>query len=379
MRVAHVCPFIGEQMGGSERYVLNISRRQSLNHDIQIYSTTQNYEKAGVKSLRGISFHRSYSPVVFWNINPLSMMLRSLVNSSADIYHIHSYIYFLSNQAVLAKLLTKRRVVLQIHGGVGPPPYRTSWIHFLAKILYDKSLGKYTIKKSDFVSSVSRADLAWIGSNYNIPNERLRYVPNVVNTDMFKPTSNSSRSGNTILYVGDLEPWKGIGSLLDWVRSPNHWKGYNLKIRFVGQGTLLPKLLDISHQCEANDWPIQLEVLGQIKHEELPAIMNNARALILPSHWEGMPTVILEAMSSGTPVITTPVGDIPNLITNMETGLIISRNIESFKEAIDLVLNDDSVVEEITKKARRLIEKEYSLESVHKVILDLYEEVLTSQ
>ena len=62
MKIAHICPFVGEQMGGSERYVCNLSKQQSKDHDVHIYTTTQILEKVGTSHSDGITIHRFYSP-----------------------------------------------------------------------------------------------------------------------------------------------------------------------------------------------------------------------------------------------------------------------------------------------------------------------------
>jgi glycosyltransferase involved in cell wall biosynthesis len=103
--------------------------------------------------------------------------------------------------------------------------------------------------------------------------------------------------------------------------------------------------------------------------------MRNADALVLPSYWEGVPTVVLEAMASGIPVISTRVGDVPNFITHLENGLLIDRTLGSFEKAVSTVLNDASTVELITHNARRLVEMEFSIARVSQGIEAIYAEI----
>ncbi|MHA1930719.1 MAG: glycosyltransferase family 4 protein, partial [Candidatus Thorarchaeota archaeon] len=244
MKISHICPCVGEQMGGSERYVWTLSKFQSRNHDVHIYTTTKYRDRVGTSVLNGVTIHKSYAPVTIWNINPLTFMLPALTKSKSDIFHIHSYLYFASNQAILAKIMDKRKALLHIHGGVGNPPYKVSWTKLVAKRFYDRTLGKFTIKNSDIIASVSRSDLVRIAKNYDIDRNQLRYVPNVVDTEVFKPRNNGSQDMKTLLYLGDLEPWKGIGSLIKWVRD-NSWTNSEFKLRIVGQGSYLPYLLNL--------------------------------------------------------------------------------------------------------------------------------------
>jgi glycosyltransferase involved in cell wall biosynthesis len=377
MRVAHICPFVGEQMGGSERYVFNLSKRQADQFDVHVYTTTKHPGRVGVFKKNGVTLHRFYSPIVVWNINPLALMLRDLVNDDADVFHIHSYLYTLSNQAIFAKLLKRRRALLQIHGGIGVPPNKTTFVRHWVKRIYDKSLGKATIQNSDMIASVSKTDLAAVSSIYEIPEERLRYVPNVVDTSIFSNAYRDENSEKTIIYVGDLEPWKGIDSLMNWIRLDNQWDGFEFKVVFIGQGSLMPELQVLQEVKRRNGCSIQMEVLGQRNHREMPDIMRKADGLVLPSHWEGMPTVVLEAMASGTPVISTPVGDIPSLISHKETGLLIDGTFSAFQEAISLLLGNRALADRISRNARKLVEAEFTLERASSRLQRLYHTMLT--
>lgn len=378
MRVSHVCPFVGEQMGGSERYVYNLSKRQARTHDVHIYTTTKHASRVGTSESNGCTIHRFYSPLAVWNINPIAMMIKPLMDSGSDLFHIHSYLYTLSNQAILAKIVKKKKALLQIHGGVGLPPYKTNWLKIAAKHLYDASLGRFTIKHSDLVASVSYCDLDSIASQFSVPKSRLRYVPNTVDTSMFLPKKHRDTDRKTLLYVGDLEPWKGVGSLINWLHARHQWDEFSFRVRFVGQGSLFNHLKKLQLELRDNENKISIEVLGARRHAEMPALMRSADALILPSYWEGMPTVILEAMASGTLVISTRVGDIPRYISHLNTGLLIDRSLVSFREAVRTVLRDRENVRNIIENARELAEREFSLSHVDRVLQGHYSDLCQS-
>ena len=378
MKVVHICPFLGEQMGGSERYVHNLALKQSENHEVHIFTTTQHMTRVGKSRINGVSYHKFYSPLAIWNINPLSFILKDLMNSKFDVMHIHSYIYSLSNQAIVAKVLKRERALLQLHGGIGPLPYRTSWYKSLAKEVYDNTLGKFTIESSDIIASVSKSDLTQIMQYYDVSESRLKYVPNFVNTDLFTSHNPTTEHRDTFLYIGDLEPWKGILTLIKWIRSNKNIDGPGIKIRFVGQGTCFPYLVDLQRKLENNSSNIQLEILGQRKHSEIPTIMRESKALILPSHWEGMPTVILEAMAAGLPVLSTSVGDLSHILSHKENSLIIDRGLNLLEESILLVNEDQSLVKHMTNNARKLVESEFTIQKVIETLDSAYTELKTA-
>ncbi len=358
-------------MGGSEGYVWTLSRAQSKEHDVHIYTTTRHLERSGTSFHEGVTVHRSYAPITIWNINPLTYMLPALTNSEADVFHIHSHLYLTSNQAVLAKLMRKRKALLHLHGGVGIPPYMMSWPKLSAKRFYDRTLGKFTIENCDIIASVSHSDLKIVAEDYSITQDRLRYIPNVVDTEKFKPRATEIQEEKTLLYLGDLEPWKGIGSLLKWVLRSS-WRNREFKLRFVGQGSYLRALLALQKKLSASGNGVSLEVLGPRNHDAVPALLNESSGLILPSYWEGMPTVVLEAMASGVPVISTRVGDVPQLLEHGKTGFLIDRSVSSFREAVDSVLCDTSLVRSIVRNARKLIEREYTVTHAQRISNNAY-------
>ena len=363
-------------MGGSERYVCNLSKVQSKEHDVHVYTTTRYLDRVGTSLHEGVTIHRSYAPVTIWNINPLTFMLPALMKSESDVFHIHSYLYLTSNQAILAKLMKKRKSLLHLHGGVGIPPYQVSWPKLAAKKIYDSTLGKFTIKNSDFVASVSHSDLEKIALDYSVPKKRLRYIPNVVDTFKFKPREKSNHDEKTILYIGDLEPWKGIGSLISWIQNAN-WVTNHFKLRIVGQGSYLTNLLAMQRKSRKTMNGISLEVLGPRNHCEIPRILNDSSALILPSYWEGLPTVVLEAMASGVPVISTRVGDVPQIIEHRKTGFLMDRSLFSFQKSINSVFDEESLIRRVVSNARKLVEREFCLAQVKHISDSVYTEVFS--
>ncbi len=377
MRIAHICPFVGERMGGSERYVWNLSRTQARNHEVHIYTTTQNPKRVGTRLSDGVTVHRHYSPLTLWNINPLVLMMKPLMMSESDIFHIHSHLYFTSNQAVAARVLKKKRSLLQLHGGVGIPPYDVGLLKLSAKHFYDRSVGKFTIMNSSLIASVSRSDLKQISKQYNIGEERFRYVPNMVDVDAFRPQISELPEARTLLFVGDLEAWKGVGSLIQWIHAMSKTRLDSLTFRFVGQGSYMKDLINLRERLHRLGSTLTVEILGPRNHSEIPSILQRSNALVLPSYWEGMPTVVIEAMASGIPVISTKVGDVPSVVGNRETGFLIDRSISSFEEAVSAVLTDSELVGDVTRNARKLVEREFSPLNVSRVVDRVYSEVIS--
>ncbi|MDF1539370.1 MAG: glycosyltransferase family 4 protein [Candidatus Thorarchaeota archaeon] len=379
MKIVHVCPCLGEQLGGSERFVAHISKQQVLEHDVTVLTTTRFPSKVGDYFVDGVKINRTYAPVTVWNIDPLCFIAPKISKLDADIIHVHSYLYTLSAQAIFAKRLSKKKALLQLHGGLGPVPYRTSITRRMVKRVYDQSIGTFIFKNSDIIASVSYRDLEYVANHHCINPEKLHYVPNFVDIEQFRFKKNDLKKGKPVLlYVGDLEHWKGLNLIYDWIVNKNRESKNQFTFRFVGQGSLYSKFAQLKDKIDRQENGITIEMYGQREHCEIPSIMAESDALVLPSYWEGLPTVILEAMASGLPVIATPVGDIPRILRNGNNGMLIRMNIDSIDSALTRILDYDPDVQTKAKRARETVETRYTLKSVNNQLDFLYSEMNAS-
>ena len=114
---------------------------------------------------------------------------------------------------------------------------------------------------------------------------------------------------------------------------------------------------------------------GWISHEDLPDYLNRLRLLIIPSYSEGLPNIMLEAMACGTPVLATPVGAIPDIIKDGETGFIMENNTPAcIAENINRVLKDTNL-EKIAADAKKVVEENFTFESSVKTWKILLEDI----
>lgn len=145
----------------------------------------------------------------------------------------------------------------------------------------------------------------------------------------------------------------------------------------VGSGSLHAAL---QAQVERAGLAARFEFRGQIaagRREELAALYRTAGIFVLPSHHEGMPTVLLEAMASGAPVISTAVGGALEVVTSGQNGLLVApRAPEALAEAL-MALNDDETLRgDLGRKARATVEQRYSWDAVAKQYVACYEQVM---
>jgi glycosyltransferase involved in cell wall biosynthesis len=153
-------------------------------------------------------------------------------------------------------------------------------------------------------------------------------IPNFVDTGIFYKDETSSKllehlKGEILLFVGRLEEVKGLELFADTLielnkAEPGRWTGV-----FVGRGTYQPVIEKYIADRSAND--LFFFAGAVFKQDELRRIYSRASILMISSHFEGIPMVILECLACGTPVIATNVGGIKELIADNVTCFVNNR------------------------------------------------------
>lgn len=169
-----------------------------------------------------------------------------------------------------------------------------------------------------------------------------------------------------ILYVGRYDKVKGIDLLIKSFKKMQSLV-INSKLVLVGTGQEEQNLRDMANG-QSN-----IMFMGPLERLKIPEIMNCADVLALCSLREGMPTVVLEAMACGLPVVSTDVGDVSKVVKNDLTGYIIqSRDEKEVSDALKKVLTKQNGFSQNCINTA----KEYSKEKVAESILKVYNEVL---
>jgi glycosyltransferase involved in cell wall biosynthesis len=172
---------------------------------------------------------------------------------------------------------------------------------------------------------------------------RVHVVYNGVDPVRFQPGSRSSARrhlglpvpGQLVLYVGNLKVTKGCLDLLESFSavSAAHPEAH---LVFVGEGPARSALGERSGTLGAN---VRVSMVGAVPHAELAEWFRAADVLCLPSHAEGVPNVVLEAMASGTPVVATRVGGIPEVVPDYAGMLVPVHDSSALALALTQALN----------------------------------------
>lgn len=187
----------------------------------------------------------------------------------------------------------------------------------------------------------------------------------------FNTTIPLSARPATIGYIGRLSPEKGICNFIKAL--PAILSEYQDLHVFIGGDGPLKESLERFPQVEK--FKNRIDFHGWIFREDLPQYLNQLRLLVLPSYTEGLPNIMLEAMACGTPVLATPVGAIPDIIIEGETGFIMEKNSpKCIAENVTRALNSPDM-ERIAERGRRFVEENYTFENAVNIWAQLFEEI----
>lgn len=194
--------------------------------------------------------------------------------------------------------------------------------------------------------------------------DKFIYIPNYVDSSQYIP---QYIPGDYFLYFGRLAPEKGVSTLLHAV------KNAGVKLKVAGTGPEENNLHELQKNLQAD-----VEFLGYQSGETLHLLIQNAKAIVLPSEWyENAPMSLLESSAFGKPLIVADIGGIPEMISPNETGwMFTSGSVEGLTELLATVQSmSDDKISDFGKASRKLVEEKFNRNSYVHAIQELYASV----
>ena len=131
---------------------------------------------------------------------------------------------------------------------------------------------------------------------------------------------------------------------------------------------------EVRTQLAGVSWGRQVRLLGWLNDDAKSTLLSRASVFVLPSYNEGLPVALLEAMAHGVAVVTTPVGGIPEVVTDSKTGLLVAPgDVATIAGAICRLLENPSLRTTLGRNGRALIESEFSVERAVARIVAVYD------
>jgi glycosyltransferase involved in cell wall biosynthesis len=173
-----------------------------------------------------------------------------------------------------------------------------------------------------------------------------------------------------VLFAGRLMPQKGVRDLIAAIDLLQHVRP-KLRTLIVGGGPLKSELEETAHDFELDE---RVRFLGH--RDDVPRLLAAADLLVLPSLYEGLPNVVLEAMRFSKPVVATAAPGTTEVVADAETGLLVPiGNPPVLAKAIRDVTDDPALARRLGEAGRARVEREFGVDLMVERFAALYERI----
>ncbi len=362
------------ESGGIGYFVYNLSKKL-LERGHRVTVLTRGTSNSSFKTVvEGIDvFNVSFFPLYPFHLSIHGLFMNRLFKNLEpffDLVHIHSPLPPLikTNLPVITTVHTSMRTDSRYHEVF-------DFYSLLERLQSSYIYPSIESKLFDISNSITAVSYSVVDElkEYGLESEKIAVIGNGVNEKIFTPTSKAINGEKYVLYTGILRARKGLFDLVECAKLVSKVKS---DVHFVvcGKGPFLRKL-----EKEVREQKMQrhIALLGFVKRDELIKLYQNATLHVVPSHYEGLPTVLLEAMSCGLPVVATDVCGNKEVITNGVNGFLVPpKSPSTMAEVILTLLENDNIRERVGKAARKTIEEKYTWDKITDNVLASYSQVL---
>jgi D-inositol-3-phosphate glycosyltransferase len=252
---------------------------------------------------------------------------------------------------------------------------------------------KRLLQEADCIIAATVAEKAQIQWLYQADVEKIGIIPPGVDLSHFYPIPEDEAKevigippcDQVVLYVGRIEPLKGIDTLIEaiaFMRGNGGFEDLSFCLAIIGgdpdltpeeQSTEMKRLKQLCHLHGLDD---MVTFLGKRDQDLLPYYYSAAEAVVVPSHYESFGMVALEAMACGTPVVASQVGGLAYLVQDGVTGYTVpSSDVEALAGRLGDLIRDKTLRERLGVQAAQLAQ-DFSWEIIARKIRDQYQELI---
>ena len=308
-------------------------------------------EKRGVTVSKVVKTSKNplmYFPFIFksvWN----------LLFSNYDIVHAH----YVPHSALIPAILKRKPFIVRFHGDDARIfPWKNKFNYMLVKFVTDRA---------DRIVTVSNEMAGILVDRLGVPESKISVISSGIDTTSFHPMPKKDmrdklglpQDKKIILFVGRLHKLKGLDLIYECAKQTP-----DLLYVFIGRKDG-ENIID-NENCM---------FIGEKTRKDVPMWMNAADVLVLPSYTEGLPNVVVESLSCGTPAIVSDVGGCPEVVKDGETGFVVPvGDAGMLMKRIEYLVNDDNLIQRMGRSGRDDMVERYE----HENLMDRLEKVYES-
>jgi glycosyltransferase involved in cell wall biosynthesis len=277
-----------------------------------------------------------------------------------DLVHVHTsdaYSFARSSFYVLfASLVWRRPVVLHVHGSSYDEFVATdSWLLAAYQRLVYRRCTRIVV-----LSAIWAARLSTVADP-----EKLAVVPNAIDPSRFSPDGVDGPP--RVVFVSNLIERKGVPAFLDALAALPARTDARYAVDIAGRGPLADR---VSAAAEAD----HVSYHGYVDEATKVELLEAGSVFVLPSHAEGLPIAILEAMAAGNAVVSTPVGSIPEVLSDGHGCLVEPGAGEELADTLAELVEHPERAAAMGHRNRERVRERYSWERVAAELRRLYED-----
>jgi len=347
-------------VGGSEMYAYELANALGdAGHEVDVYTQSVTKEDRPVSLSPRVSVERiCHARNYLVTFETLYYSLKTRLEIDLQKYDvIHGTLMPASTIALSLRLGNETPIVVTSHGtSIGetcshtpeiPTDYLLRYFFHPMNVVLDSIAGR----TADHIIAISKNTKKQLDETYRFDSNKLSLIPHGVDTDRFYPRKESheavSPNKTSFLFVGRLASRKGVSRV---IKALTMFRGEKVELLVAGSGRHKERLKRLAGIQGVSN---RVRFLGYVPDDELPQLYSSADVFVFPSRYEGFGLVFLEAMACGTPVIGTPVGGVPDVIENGETGFVIDEEINSLSERLRYCHENPKRVQEMSNSARQ--------------------------
>lgn len=356
---------------GIGNYIYNMSKELIRKGNQVTIITRGSLSKTKKENFEGIRLYR----VPFFPFYPIHVQIHGIfvkrlfssIHSDFDVIHFHT--------PLPSPFKTILPTISTVHTPMKTDTEKVELINLFS--LAVKLQGKISCRIESQLFNISNkitsvaSSVSQELSEYGLNPADVEVIGNGVDEKLFCPVKNKAIE-KYILYTGRLSYRKGLFDFINCgINICSRYPGINFKL--TGKGPLLEKLTKIVHESGYED---RFEFLGHVEKSKLIDLYQNATIFILPSHYEGLPTTLLEAMSCGLPVVATAVSGNLDVIKSGKNGILVPiKSPDKMAEAVSFLLDDENLRTELGIAARKTIEEKFTWDAISNKILRCYDSI----
>jgi len=282
-----------------------------------------------------------YDPTILYYMNNI------IKEYDINVINSHTRFFTSSFFAALYKKLNKNILLIHTEHGAGPLVHKNKYVSSICNF-YDSTFGKWTIKSADIPIAIGPSSMNYM-KKLGCKNE-IEVIPNSINCTEFENLSKlvpkNQNEQIIITYIGRLVESKGV---LDLIKVFSEIENdYDVKLWIVGNGPDELKYRELVQSLQTKN----IEFLGF--RMDIANILSMTNVFVNPSHYDSVPTTILEAGCLGIRVVATNVGDIPYIVGNDYPYLYDVGSLTSLKNhLIQIIEESDFRADNLKRRIHR--------------------------